>query len=514
MAIEIKLYQFSKKENSTKRPASDDLKGTFQCRLISPTSITAPSVELSLPSTFSVKYVNYAYIQDFDRYYWISGWTYSAGLWIASMAVDALASWKNGIGNSTQYVTRSEYERNSFASDSAYPMLDKVTWNRVFPTIDSLADLYPPADPLSEWGPINLQTGFFILTVINTSRPGDANAYESSFTTTYIIKPESIKFISYILLATGDFNQQLINGTYKLGDFVLSLKWCPFTPSHWNQVGVYVDKIFIGNQTMAYETENGTVYIDGYLVPYTHTKYSRSINFYAIPEHPQVARGKYLNISPYSTYRLVWPATGNVDINPLILSSGNREIRLVLEIDLRTGNAYYSLWCGNSFVSNGTFLATADIIFTSSGVDAYRVASANAAFANSAVDTIGNGVGMVSGLVNEDYSKAMSSAVAMGKGVNSTLLAFESMAYARIPTFSAKGTAGTVMALATLPYIEYIFQEIADENINIGRPLLKNKKLNTIPGFIQISDPHLELNCTPGELTEINSYMTGGFFYE
>ena len=513
MAIEIKLYQLSKKENSTKRPGNEDLKGTFPCRLISPTSITAPSVDLVLPAGFSVKYVNYAYIQEFDRYYWITGWTYSAGLWIANMAVDALASWKNGIGRSVQYVARSEHESNEYVTDSTYPLLTSTQWNRVFPTDQSLSEMYPATDPLSSYGPINLQTGFYIMTVINMSMPGETNVYEANFTTTYILKPESIKFISYILLATGNFSQQMANGTYKIGDFVISLKWCPFTPRFWAQVGIHVEKIFIGQQVMAYQTDGGTVYIDGYLVPYTNTSYNRSMEFYALPEHPQVSRGKYLNITPYSTYRLVWPATGTVEINPLFIT-GDRKIVFGFSIDLRTGSAYYTISCNSQIISTGTFLATADIIFTNGGIDAYKVASANAAYTNATLDLTGNAAGTILSLTKQDYGGAVSGVVSTSKSIVNADLAYQGLGYSMIPAYSAKGTAGTVMSLAQIPYIEYVFQNIAEENPDRGRPLLKNKKISDIPGFIQINEPHLELDCTPGELTEINTYMMGGFFYE
>ena len=79
--MNITLYKFNKRANSTKRP-SGGVK--VYGRLNNKCGITAPSV------IFSDDYhtYNYAYIPNFNRFYWVEEWTYSDGVWIAQMAVD------------------------------------------------------------------------------------------------------------------------------------------------------------------------------------------------------------------------------------------------------------------------------------------------------------------------------------------------------------------------------------------------------------------------------------------
>ena len=69
---------------------------------------------------------NYCYLPTFSRYYWVKNWTYSYGLWNASLTVDTLASYRDQIGNSTEYVTRSSAQYDGTISDGLYPASAKV----------------------------------------------------------------------------------------------------------------------------------------------------------------------------------------------------------------------------------------------------------------------------------------------------------------------------------------------------------------------------------------------------
>ena len=70
MALTVTFYSnFTKKENSTKQPTGT---GTdLTCVLKSPTSVTAPKIEVTLTSGDPVSYT-YAYIPTFHRYYFVS----------------------------------------------------------------------------------------------------------------------------------------------------------------------------------------------------------------------------------------------------------------------------------------------------------------------------------------------------------------------------------------------------------------------------------------------------------
>ena len=72
--LEIKLYTFGKRENSTARP---DGGVSFQARIWDGVGILSPQIVFSFQdNTTNPTAYNYAYIPDFNRYYFIRDWQY------------------------------------------------------------------------------------------------------------------------------------------------------------------------------------------------------------------------------------------------------------------------------------------------------------------------------------------------------------------------------------------------------------------------------------------------------
>ena len=119
--MNIYLFNFPKRPNSTKRPADLSAGTLYACTLIEDTSILTPRIEIKAPVNDIVYDKNYAYIPDLGRYYFITDIVYTIGLWEITLDVDVLATYKDTIGASTQYVLRSASEYNGEVIDSAYP---------------------------------------------------------------------------------------------------------------------------------------------------------------------------------------------------------------------------------------------------------------------------------------------------------------------------------------------------------------------------------------------------------
>lgn len=94
--MEVTLYNFSKRENSTKQPSGGTtISGV---RLKTDTSLYSPSIE------FSTDISNYNYMKWDNRYYYINDVTYSNGLYIANCEIDVLATWKPQIGSTSCFI--------------------------------------------------------------------------------------------------------------------------------------------------------------------------------------------------------------------------------------------------------------------------------------------------------------------------------------------------------------------------------------------------------------------------
>lgn len=134
MELDVQLFQFQKRLNSTLRPTQAPYwKGKVS--MYESTSMTAPTLifaPATIPPEHKTYYVfedcNYVYINTFNRYYWITNWTRNEGLWVATTTEDILGSFRGSILNSTQYVERSTKDPNYFILDTFYPYtLDNFT---------------------------------------------------------------------------------------------------------------------------------------------------------------------------------------------------------------------------------------------------------------------------------------------------------------------------------------------------------------------------------------------------
>ena len=77
------------------------------------------------------------------------------------------------------------------------------------------------------------------------------------------------------------------------------------------------------------------------------------------------------------------------------------------------------------------------------------------------------------------------------------------------------GGTGSVINFASDITLIGEFFELADDDVaDKGRPLCQIRQLSTIPGYIKIEDPKIEAPATAQELSAIEGYMSGGFFYE
>ena len=73
MSFQVSLFQFSKKENSTGRPAAGS-GAYFSCVLKDGTGVLNPVITLDMGLNESPTKYNYAYINTFGRYYFINEW--------------------------------------------------------------------------------------------------------------------------------------------------------------------------------------------------------------------------------------------------------------------------------------------------------------------------------------------------------------------------------------------------------------------------------------------------------
>lgn len=132
MSFNIRLCHNNSEENRVTKTIPEVV--TVIGELKENTSIYNPSILIEGDLT-SIKGVNYAYIPQFDRYYFITDITsVRHNLIRLDMRCDVLMSFKDDILNSNAIVSRNETKYNLLLNDGVFRVYqDRIIWQKDFP---------------------------------------------------------------------------------------------------------------------------------------------------------------------------------------------------------------------------------------------------------------------------------------------------------------------------------------------------------------------------------------------
>lgn len=460
MAFQVKMYTFAKKENSTARPITAG--DTYECVIKEPCGILNPEISLNLGLTFSPVAYNYAYIQAFNKYYFVREWTFENRLWRASLDVDFLATWKTEIGASTCYILRSKAAHNGAIVDNIYPCKSDTTFTKV--TEDN-----PWTTTLSE--------GMFVVGIAGQS-------------TTYYLMTKGVLDIFFTNLFSNDYADALV-GTPWVDVFpqlkaqsnplqyVTMIMWLPFTAA-----GTLVTSVRVGwvdvPVVAAYQVTDAIRY---------------DTLMFNIPNHPQhAARGEYLDNAPYSNYSLFIPPWGEIRLDADVVANSSIIVAW-WHVDLRTGHGTLRIENNAGFVMS--------ILHAQLGVN-YQV---------SQVVNRGFGIGnLIAPALSVATSIATGNPIGAITGVASGI---GDAVTSKLPTATTIGSPGGVDSLIGEPALQCEFKTIVDEDIeHLGRPLCESRQISTLPGYIKTLGAKVEIAATEKEKQSIITAMEGGFYYE
>lgn len=336
--LEITLFNFEKRKNSTKRPSTStetfvmmigEVKEDF--------TPLAPVITFNLSDPTQVPTYNYAYIPAFgNRYYFITDWLYVSGLWRASMSIDVLATYRTEILASRQYVARSKTANPGDVIDASYPALAGTV----------RSDL--TFDPANFWG-ASYQDGTIVMSVVGSS------GYNIGANTYYAMSVQAFAYFmsamlnnpNWLNISASEISQDLQKALIDPTQYITSCLWFPF---YWEDV-VYnsgapnsdIGKtIRCGWWDFELPTGEGTGrYIARRLHnPFTYLyDWERKSGGWTIPKHPNAAtRGKWLNLSPYAKYTFTFPPFGVFDIDTTDLVNAT-ELNFAVTTHLYTGDS-------------------------------------------------------------------------------------------------------------------------------------------------------------------------------
>ena len=493
MAFTVDFYNFAKAVNSTMRPAAGSAGLSASCVLKDGCSIYQPEIQLQLAISTTPLY-NYAFIAAFDRYYFIDNWTFQDRLWTASMTCDVLASWKNMIGNSTQYILRAASGYDDLLIDTYYPC-------GVLPlTSEQAAGIWWNSDSYANGG-------CYVVSVVAGTDETDTL---SNGVTYMIMNSAGFRHFCAAILDNSLTPYEDNAGTLaNIGaavskmilnpfEYVKTVKWYPFTiPS---ELAVAARKVSAWKVGFWQFTAGSSDLI--YRMPIA--AYKEFTASFTITKHFLAAsRGAWCNGSPYTDMQLYLPRLGPVpvDVNRIITDD---TLYITLRIDLASGEAVYKIAAGLAASQTDPYILST--YTCSCGVDIPLAQD---------MITVSQAIDNLSGVASG------AAALAAGGGIAAAGAAIGSLARMYEPHLSQLGAnPASFYDLGGLGQVRllYRFYTIADDdNVHAGRPLCKSYQINTLSngGYMLIKDAHVELiDAFKPELELIEGYMNGGFYYE
>lgn len=479
--ISINFWNFSKRKNSTALPSGTAV--SYNCEIKEPSDLTSPQLLLNLGQSEAPAY-NYAQIPAFSRYYFITEWRFDRGLWIASLQVDVLASYRTEIGNQSMYVARAASESDGNIKDLFYP---------------TKASVYQPgAQNTTIEAGIGFSSGYYVVGVLG-SNPGSGN------TIYYQMSPEDFKFFVDNIFVTadslvtwGDVANGIKNSIINPTQYLTTCRWYPHEFTHLGTaVSVMKAGLWWLDMTKDYtvDPDNPTTR-ESHTYRLTGATTSQIFPQITIPKHPQAAaRGPYMNLAPFSRYQISWGSAYDLDPS-LLVNFSTLVIRLVT--DYTSTQAILKVYAGNS--ANNFEVMSVSVPY---GVD---IPLTSDHFDPGGVMQILSGSGaVIGGALTGDLAAAAAGAQSLVQGV----------AEFANPTLSSSSM-GTGYGVSLQPkMLKAAFYYAVDDDVaEFGRPLMQTRVINTLSGFIRCQNDDVQIACLDSERDQIRGYMTGGFFYE
>lgn len=492
--MEIIFYDHRKKVNSTALP----IQGTFKnCSIKDVSSLINPYIEIAENLSVAPPW-NYCYIPAYNRYYWIIEWTWERGFWSAELSVDVLASYRETIFNSTLYVVRS-------ASNYDGNIIDKI-----YPTkIDNELIRVPLAQPWSvDVIPTN---GTFVIGVTAPSGGyfGSMNYYAMS-------QSGYAKLCDYLssqaVTTEEGFNEDdcslaLQKALVDPFQYIKSCKWIPLAYNDTNFKGVHRTSLPIYQWSVDVGACTQLVKCYG------------SVEFNVdMRRHPQTNdRGMFVNYEPYTNINMFLPPFGTFPLDTTYTGINRSGFQVSMLVDYITGGgAYYvqvldpeNRQCG--IIANGYGQVAVDmqlsqvntsmmgLAFTKAGVGVDELVSGLSLGQMTPTDTIGeNPISNVGGIIRNAGMQSIGNAV-----------------QARFSKAVTSGTQGGFSSYAHVPYIDYQFFTLVDDDITEeGRPLMKNMRLGNLSGYCICKNGDVSIGGTAQEQNAIKTYLESGVYIE
>ena len=486
--MKIAIAKVSKEVNSTYKPNVND-SDFIEVRLKDRTSLLTPTFEIYNTDITGLSEVNYVVAKEFNRCYWIVDITFTSNN-IAELECkeDVLATYRDQILNSTQFVMRSESEYSNAYTDPVLPMQAFVEERYTTRTIEEF------------------KKGFFVLGV-----GGGESLLGTNF---YVMDAIMLRvFVKYIFNAD-NFAELIDNKVSKMF----------FNPMEYISTCIYFPYEFVADSEGIWNTDKIKLGFYEWEVPVSIGSYCKEIPDptvtidkvyeYQLSVLHKYDVGNFRNFAPYASYKTFLPFRGTIDLPNGIV--GNTEtIGFKTVCDLTSGKAFTDIYFMESgekrFLQREEYQIGVQVPITF--IDNSPTGQVISGFSGALEKAYETGVNAEGGALESLKAYGSSLLDSLSEGVENAVGVVTSGSN----ILSGGGMKLSVGGVGEGVYNNQIFMITLQQSTptlplnTFGAPLMQPRKLSSLSGYVEIANPEIMINtATQTELLTINNFMKGG----
>ena len=466
------IYKFSKDPRSTARPSG----GTSITGIVFKNDTSRENPILKITANVLSNDYDWNYIHIMGHYYYINDIVFiNNDIWELHCTIDPLATWKNEIEASTQYVVRTTNasHRNGYINDTAYPITNEVTTAHVIAGDNT-------------W--LTSNVGRAVIGVLGPNAGDTTTYYEMSATTLTAL---------ITLLYSIDVTQEFNIGTIELGllktlfDPIKYMTSCVLLPISGTITG-NTNKINTGYLPIQLTNDFNVRKInsnEGYT-------FTATISY---GNHPQAGtRGQYLNNSPYTDRMLTVMPFGTFHIDGGKLNDHAHKIRLSAYMSKSDGNALLEIYT----IPDSTSGLHNTLAWSNAQLGIHVPLYQSDSIFKQTYSLMGSQIGTVGAALSGNFGALPGLAASWCGEVNKS----------HAPDVHMVGGASGSFVLYenTQPTLDSAYYSVVPEDNNLGHMLCSNYQLGSIPGLNICQNAKIDIPAPSEEIEAIKNYMNTG----
>jgi len=445
---------------------------------------------------------NYCYIQEFNRYYFVvdAGYDSDRGIWEMSLRCDVLATARDEIKASTQFVERSFSRWDFLIDDTLYPSKAQAQFS------NTIYSQFFNATP---------QTGDYIIGMVSTgqnySRFGGVQYYILSYTEMNALIDYMMNVINYADASITGIATELMGLISDPMSYIVSCKFFPKTLI--DRTGLTPAIINFGQfQSTVYGCPLPPSFINP--APVIHSGFTMPLT-----DHPQkVTRGTWLNGNSHTERILRFEPFGVIPLDSSKLI-GYGYIYLDVATDIITGQGVLSIYACEDSSSIPSNLDTMPLLGTYASqvlidipLSSQRHESWYNVITNNFTKPLFNGLNAAgTGLANFQIGSALGEA---GSTLNNMFFGIGDAINSFYDPPSSSGSPGSLLCRMNVVICNKFLILVDEDQAEFGRPLCSYTTLTNLTGFCKCNNANISTTLTSTENEEIENYLNSGFFID